>query len=308
MNSSQGHAICLDNDRNEDTFGGTSIRCMMLGGKQFSKWDHVKKLNLVDMKNGEARQSSTIPGGEASNAVDGNTDQIWNRISDFNSVSSTALQTQTWWEFEFKDNDDGNEYDISEIVLYSGVKCPSCEDLINFRVTICGSATDSETSSPSETPSTSDAPSSFPTQSPTEWPDACEGTSYHRIGDDMRYGGTVNQDGIVRISVNNKRGAVIRITLEGTNQRTLALGEVQIFGSLTNITIDVNVYDLFSGQYPEVRYIGLVQDDDEFPKRGSPPNEEAVMSEFSNIKLYESVTDRLSNLVSYLTFCPEIAS
>lgn len=42
----EGHAICIDNDKNEDTFGGARIRCFMLGGSEMSSWDHVKKLSV----------------------------------------------------------------------------------------------------------------------------------------------------------------------------------------------------------------------------------------------------------------------
>ena len=41
----EGHAICVDDDINEDTFGGQRIRCFMLGGSEFDKWYHVIKLN-----------------------------------------------------------------------------------------------------------------------------------------------------------------------------------------------------------------------------------------------------------------------
>ena len=41
----EGHAICVDDDINEDTFGGQRIRCFMLGGTEFGKWDHVIKLD-----------------------------------------------------------------------------------------------------------------------------------------------------------------------------------------------------------------------------------------------------------------------
>ena len=39
----QGHAICVDGDINEDTFGGSRIRCFMVGGTQVEQWDHVIK-------------------------------------------------------------------------------------------------------------------------------------------------------------------------------------------------------------------------------------------------------------------------
>lgn len=44
----EGHAICFDNDINENTFGGERIRCFMVGGTQFNDWDHVIKLNVTD--------------------------------------------------------------------------------------------------------------------------------------------------------------------------------------------------------------------------------------------------------------------
>ena len=48
MQEAEGHAICLDRDVNEDTFGGARVRCLMVGGTQFAEWDHVMKTNLLD--------------------------------------------------------------------------------------------------------------------------------------------------------------------------------------------------------------------------------------------------------------------
>ena len=42
----EGHAICVDDDKNEDTFGGQRIRCFMLGGSEFLEWHHVIKLDI----------------------------------------------------------------------------------------------------------------------------------------------------------------------------------------------------------------------------------------------------------------------
>lgn len=36
----EGHAICVDDDINEDTFGGERIRCFMLGGKFYQSSSH----------------------------------------------------------------------------------------------------------------------------------------------------------------------------------------------------------------------------------------------------------------------------
>jgi len=350
LKEAQGHAICLDDDRNEDTFGGTHIRCLMLGGKQLSAWDHVKKVNLVDLKEGIARQSSTSgEGSDAMKAVDGNIKQAYSRVPQLNSVSSTRPEINPWWEFEFGcsdypnwfDSDSDNcgwyedgtnnkcasygddyagindltaneaccvcgrtlkndeaEFDISEIILYSGFNCPSCEDLVNFRVSVCGSST---SNTPSKAPSSSPHPST--TQVPTTWPDACEDSIYTRIGDDIRSNNTVNQDGIFIIPV-DKRGAKIRITLEGSTPRVLALGEVQVIGKLAEgvtTPIDLNVFDLFPGQDANIRYIGFVQDDDKFPNTGRPPHigDGAVVSTFKDIIIYEE-GDESTQVVSCL--------
>jgi len=41
ITEAEGHAICVDSDNNEDTFGGNHIRCFMVGGTQMDRWDHV---------------------------------------------------------------------------------------------------------------------------------------------------------------------------------------------------------------------------------------------------------------------------
>jgi hypothetical protein len=274
----QGHAICLDNDLNEDTFGGTRIRCLMLAGKQFSKWDHVKKINLAELKDGIATQSSTLTGGDARRAIDGILRQTWNSVSALNSIScTTAEDVQPWWQFEFKDKDGGsNEFDLSEIIIYAGKDYPNSEsNLIDFRVTICGLSSNSPSSSPTQMPSTlpSDTPSSSPSVSPTSSPDSCTGTGYSQVGEDIRYGDVVVQDGIISVPV-NRLGAIVRITLEGKNKRALGLGEVQIIGTLaenTPETVDLSVFDLMPTQDDTIRYIAFVQDDDEFPRKGKTP-------------------------------------
>lgn len=275
----QGHAICLDNDLNEDTFGGTRIRCLMLAGKQFSRWDHVKKINLAEVKKGIATQSSTLIGGDAHRAIDGNIRQTWDSVSALNSISCTNANVQPWWQFEFADNDgDSNEFDLSEIIIYAGKNYPnSGNNLINFRVTICGLSSNSPSSSPTQMPSTlpsaSDMPSSSPTVPPTSSPDSCAGTGYSQVGEDVRYGDVVVQDGIISVPL-NRLGVIVRITLEGNTRRALGLGEVQIIGTLaenTPQTIDLSVFDLMPTQDDTIRYIAFVQDDDEFPSSGDTP-------------------------------------
>jgi len=258
----QGHAICLDNDDNEDTFGGTRIRCLMLAGKQFALWNHVKKINLVDLKDGIARQSSSLSSGygQASKAVDGNVDQYWNYVSSLNSVSQTQRQIEPWWEFEFTDDVNGNnEFDIAEIIFYAGIDCVGCEDLIKFTVTVD------------------------------------DGTN------DISYGETVSPNGIVHVNV-NRSGSRVRIALDGPDQRILSLAEVQIIGTLAEgdtEVIDVNVKELFpAGEDTMIKYIAFIQDDDSNPYPGDPRYEDGVMSMFQDIRLYESNEDDADQLVS----------
>ena len=42
----EGHLICADNDLNEETFGGSQIRCIAVGGTQFNSIHHVYKPTL----------------------------------------------------------------------------------------------------------------------------------------------------------------------------------------------------------------------------------------------------------------------
>ena len=267
----QGHAICFDHDLNEDTFGGTLISCLMLGGKQFSKWENVKKLSLTESQNGDATQKGTLSGAEAGKAVDGDLRQRYNGISALNSVAVTPKSVEPWWQFKFDD-----EFNISEVIIYAGQTFPNADNnLINFRVTICGTSTNNPSSSPTDRPSTleSDTPSESPTIPPTSATDSCAGTGYSKVGEDIAYGNKVVPTGIISIPV-DRYGKIVRITLEGDTQRALGLAEVKIFGTLEENTpqyIDTSLFDLLPTLNSEIKYIAFVQDDDEFPFQGASP-------------------------------------
>ena len=276
----QGHAICFENDLNEDTFGGTRIRCLMLAGKQFTKWDNVKKVNLAQQEVGMATQSSTITGSRAIKAVDGNLRQAYNGVPDLNSVAVTLETLNPWWQWKFSNQ----EFDISEVIIYAGQNFPNAKNnLINFRVTICGHEhTNIPSSAPSESPSLSDTPSEVPTEQVPFAIDSCAGTGFSKVGEDIQYGETIVQDGIIAIPV-DRRGKIVKITLEGSKKRALGLAEVKIIGKLAeNVPkeISINVFDLMPNQDPTIKYIAFVQDDDELPSRGRRPLfEDASMSE-----------------------------
>jgi hypothetical protein len=64
-----------------------------------------------------ATQSSTLADGDASRAVDGNTDGLWSN----RSITHTALQAQPWWQVDL-----GAVADIGEVILYNRADC--CSD------------------------------------------------------------------------------------------------------------------------------------------------------------------------------------
>ena len=39
----EGHAVCIDEDKNVDPFGGTEVRCIVISGTQFNQWNTAKK-------------------------------------------------------------------------------------------------------------------------------------------------------------------------------------------------------------------------------------------------------------------------
>jgi len=274
----QGHAICFENDLNEDTFGGTHIRCLMLAGKQFSKWENVKKLNLAEIQEGVATQKDTVQGCDANKAIDGDLRQRWDGISSLNPVAVTTKSPNPWWQFEFSGNSGGNEFKISQVIIYAGKNFPNGENnLINFRVTICGTSSNSPSSSPTGTPTTilSDAPSESLTVTTTSvTDDSCAGTGFSKVGEDIKYGDAVVSDGIISIPVPDRLGKIVRITLEGDTPRALGLAEVKIIGTLEEErtkTIDLSIFELLPTQNSNIEYIAFVQDDDKFPNTGTAP-------------------------------------
>jgi len=197
-----------------------------------------------------------------------------------NPVAVTPRLVEPWWQFEFDD-----EFDISEVIIYAGKSFPNADsNLINFRITICGTSSNNPSSSPTDRPTTveSDTPSESPTIPPTSATDSCAGTGYSQVGEDIKYGNKVVPTGIISIPV-DRYGKIVRITLEGENQRALGLSEVKIFGRVeeNNLQkIETSVFDLLPTLNSEIRYIAFVQDDDEFPSDGdSPIHSGAVKSE-----------------------------
>ena len=55
INEAEGHAICVEEDLDEDTFGGFHKRCIALAGTQYDTWNdnHVKKIERAEPADGE---------------------------------------------------------------------------------------------------------------------------------------------------------------------------------------------------------------------------------------------------------------
>jgi hypothetical protein len=55
VNEAEGHAICVEEDLDEDTFGGFHKRCIALAGTQYDTWNdnHVKKIERAEPGNRE---------------------------------------------------------------------------------------------------------------------------------------------------------------------------------------------------------------------------------------------------------------
>lgn len=94
-----------------------------IGGQE--KFANKARQNLAKGKS--VKQSSTIPGGVAIKAIDGNTDGNWgNGYS--GSVMQTQNESQAWWQVDL-----GDTYSIDEIRIYNRTDCCR-ERLNNFRI------------------------------------------------------------------------------------------------------------------------------------------------------------------------------
>jgi hypothetical protein len=137
-----------------------------------------------------ATQSSTICGGDASRAIDGNTSGDFGAAS----VSHTDAEANAWWEVDL-----GASATVSSIVLWNRTDC--CSDrLSDYWVFV------------SNTPfSPGDAPAALQTR-PGVW-------SSHQTGAPAP---------ATSIATGGTHGRYVRVQLSGTNY--LSISEVQVMG------------------------------------------------------------------------------
>ena len=98
-NEAEGHAICFDEDLNEDPFQGTHVRCILLAGKQFTKWKHVRRVNLA-----LGRTATQSHRSDAGLAVDGNR----------NTFSNTGIENNPWWQVSIHPN-----FVVTDIIMHN---------------------------------------------------------------------------------------------------------------------------------------------------------------------------------------------
>lgn len=94
-NEAEGHAICVEDNLNEDPFAGKNVRCVLIGGSQYNEWTHVKRQNLA--LRGTATQSRDVPNdtrGLASNAIDGNMNTFTNTGIPNNPKTDFSVEIQ----------------------------------------------------------------------------------------------------------------------------------------------------------------------------------------------------------------------
>jgi|AntRauTorckE5430_2_1112549.scaffolds.fasta_scaffold01727_4 hypothetical protein len=99
LNEAEGHAICFEEDLNEDPFQGTHVRCVMLAGRQFTKWKHVRRVNLAI-----GQPTSQIHKLDAELAVDGNR----------NTFSNTGKRNNPWWQVQINQS-----FTVTDIVMHN---------------------------------------------------------------------------------------------------------------------------------------------------------------------------------------------
>jgi hypothetical protein len=116
VNEAEGHAVCIEEDLNEDPFQGTHVRCIMLAGKQFTTWKHVVRRNLAL---GQPAIQSAL-NENAALAVDGNK----------NTYTDTGHQNQPWWQVSIE-----NTFVVTDIIINSRFDM-YVDRLTDFTITI----------------------------------------------------------------------------------------------------------------------------------------------------------------------------
>ncbi len=241
-------------DLNEDTFGGSHKRCVMLTGTQTDRWDNVKKYNIGASSGANARQSTDMRFliGDADKAVDGIIHPYWSFTDGgvYNSITETQVEEYPWWEVSL----DG-EFIIQDVIIYNRLDPCCIDNLSDFNVTILN---DDSTDNPND--------------SNTVW-------ELHVTADDSidKYHATVSETVV---------GRRVRITLN--KEGSLQLAEVQIIGfKNANVAEEVTIPigDMFFSSGAVVNYISFIQDNDGDNIVGE--------SEFSEISIKEDVESLL---------------
>lgn len=112
IDEAEGHALCLEDNLDENPFAGKNVRCIMVAGRQYNNWSHVVRENIAFQRpahhNFDLTSGSTL--GLAEMAVDGN----------MNTYTNTGLPDNNEEETDFHvDIDPG--FLVTEVKIYNRI-------------------------------------------------------------------------------------------------------------------------------------------------------------------------------------------
>lgn len=112
-----------------EPFRGRTVRLELVDRNEFLHLAEVQVFSgdVNVALTGTARQSTTLHGGHADRAIDGNTDGEWTG----DSVSHTELSSQPWWEVDL-----GSMQKVSRIVVWNRTDGQLQPRLNHFRVSL----------------------------------------------------------------------------------------------------------------------------------------------------------------------------
>jgi len=122
VSEAEGHALCVEDDLNEDPFGSAHVRCIMLAGKQFTRWNNVKRINLALANRDSVEQSH--------NTADNNADALLAVDGNKNTFTNTGPASDPWWKVTIED-----KFIVTDIIIYSRFDMYT-ERLLDYTVTI----------------------------------------------------------------------------------------------------------------------------------------------------------------------------
>lgn len=233
-NEAEGHAICVEDNLDEDPFAGKHVRCVLVAGTQYNQWSHVKRENLSLALGRTAFQSHNIPDdkrGVAEKAIDGN----------MNTFTNTGIPNTSTTNF-YVDVPVG--FTVTEVKIYN--RMDSFADRLNkFKIYV-------QTSSGKEIYSVNLDRSAVDAFGLVHVKDITIDEADIPSEDTLKVGMELNKEG-------------------STSGYPHMIGEFEVFGKPIHnkeTEFDIHVADLFPETDSKINYIILIQDNDSNPFLG----------------------------------------